>query len=88
MLVMGEKVSGRRWLAALLGLAGILVLAGPWAVDWSAPGQLAGHAMLITAALLWSIAIIFTRRFPPKSRCLICCRGHYRLAPWSSCPLR
>jgi len=65
MLVMGEKVSGRRWLAALLGLAGILVLAGPWAVDWSAPGQLAGHAMLITAALLWSIAIIFTRRFPP-----------------------
>ena len=76
MLVMGEKVSARRWLAALLGLAGILVLAGPWAVDWSAPGQLAGHAMLIMAALLWSIAIIVTRRFPPKS-------PMFDLLPWA-----
>ncbi len=76
MLVLGEKVSARRWLAALLGLAGILVLAGPWSVDWSAPGQLAGHAMLIVAALLWSIAIIFTRRFPPKS-------PMFDLLPWA-----
>ena len=76
MLVVGEQVSGRRWLAALLGLAGIMVLAGPWAVDWTAPGQLAGHGMLILAALLWSIAIIVTRRFPPKS-------PMFDLLPWA-----
>ncbi|MCA3278304.1 MAG: DMT family transporter [Roseomonas sp.] len=76
MLVMGEQVSGRRWMAALLGLGGIMVLAGPWAVDWTAPGQLAGHGMLIVAALLWSIAIIVTRRFPPKS-------PMFDLLPWA-----
>jgi drug/metabolite transporter (DMT)-like permease len=76
MLVMGEKVSLRRWLAALLGLAGILVLAGPWAVDWSDQNQVIGHAMLILAALLWSIAIIVTRRFPAKS-------PMFHLLPWA-----
>jgi O-acetylserine/cysteine efflux transporter len=76
MLVMGEKVSPRRWVAALLGLAGIAVLAGPWAVDWGQSGQLLGHAMLVLAALLWSIAIIVTRRFPPKS-------PMFDLLPWA-----
>ncbi|KAA2214864.1 DMT family transporter [Teichococcus oryzae] len=64
-LLLGEKVSPRRWLAAGLGLAGVAVLAGPWAVDWSHPGVLGGHAMLVLAAFLWSCAIIATRRFPP-----------------------
>ena len=75
-LVMGEQVSARRWLAALLGLAGILVLAGPWAVDWASHDQVLGHAMLILAALLWSIAIIVTRRFPAKS-------PMFDLLPWA-----
>ena len=76
MLVMGEKISARRWLAALLGLAGVVVLAGPWALDWSAKGQVIGHVMLILAALLWSIAIIVTRRFPAKS-------PMFDLLPWA-----
>jgi len=76
MLVMGEQVSPRRWLAAMLGLAGILVLAGPWAVDWASSEQVLGHAMLILAALLWSIAIIVTRRFPAKS-------PMFDLLPWA-----
>jgi drug/metabolite transporter (DMT)-like permease len=35
-----------------------------------------GHAMLILAALLWSIAIIVTRRFPAKS-------PMFHLLPWA-----
>ncbi|MCA3349699.1 MAG: DMT family transporter [Roseomonas sp.] len=76
MLVMGERVSARRWFAAFLGLAGILALAGPWSVDWASHDQVLGHAMLILAALLWSIAIIVTRRFPPKS-------PMFDLLPWA-----
>lgn len=65
-LVLHEKVSATRWLAAGLGLAGVAVLAGPWAVDWGQPGILLGHMMLLLAALLWSCTIIITRLFPPR----------------------
>ncbi|MFC3126268.1 DMT family transporter [Pseudoroseomonas globiformis] len=65
-LLLGERVSQLRWLAALLGLVGVAVLAGPWAVDWSQPGVVAGHGMLVLAAFLWSCTIIITRRFPPR----------------------
>ncbi len=75
MLVLGERVSARRWLAAALGLAGVAALAGPWAVDWSRREVLLGHAMLMLAALCWSLAIIVTRRFPPR-------RPMLELLPW------
>nr|WP_245215652.1 DMT family transporter [Pararoseomonas baculiformis] len=65
-LVLGERVSASRWAAAGLGLAGAVVLVGPWSMEWSRPGVLAGNAMLMGAALLWSIAIIVTRRLPPS----------------------
>jgi drug/metabolite transporter (DMT)-like permease len=74
-LVLGEKVSLRRWAAAALGLAGVAVLAGPWAVDWSAKDQLLGHLMLMLAALLWTFAIIATRRWPPPTPV-------FELLPW------
>ncbi len=64
-LVLGERVSALRWAAAGLGLAGAVVLVGPWAMDWALPGVLAGNAMLMAAALGWSIAIVITRRLPP-----------------------
>lgn len=64
-IVLGETVSRIRWVAAGLALAGAAVLLGPWAMDWSQPGILTANALLITAALLWSIAITATRRLPP-----------------------
>jgi drug/metabolite transporter (DMT)-like permease len=72
---LGERVSRRRWIAAGLGLAGAAVLIGPWAVDWSDRGVLAGHFMLVVAALLWSIAIVATRLWPPRTPML-------DLLPW------
>lgn len=75
MIVLGERVSARRWVAAAFGLAGVAVLAGPWAVDWTAAPELLGHGMLMLAALLWSFAIIATRRWPPR-------RPMLELLPW------
>ena len=66
-LLLGEAVSARRWLAAALGLAGVLVMTGPWAFDWAAPGMLLGHALLLLASLAWSIAIVATRLRPPAA---------------------
>ncbi|MFL1461084.1 DMT family transporter [Roseococcus sp. DSY-14] len=66
-LLLRERVSARRWAAAALGLAGVAAMTGPWAFDWSAPGMLAGHGLLLLASLAWSLAIIATRLRPPRA---------------------
>lgn len=75
LIVLRESIPPRRWLAALLGVLGIGVLIGPWAIDWSAPGVLLGHALLLGAALAWAVAIIVLRRFRPASTL-------FALLPW------
>src|SRR6185312_6052087 len=65
----------RRWLAAALGLVGVIVLINPWAIDWSAHGILIGHAFLLGAGLSWSIAIIVTRAARPASTM-------FEMLPW------
>lgn len=74
-LVMGERISARGWLGASLGFAGVVVLAGPWALDWSARDVVLGHGMLMLAAGLWSVAIIVTRARIPASPMI-------ELLPW------
>ena len=64
---LGERVSAARWVAVALGLCGAAVLVGPWAVDWGDGPVLAGNAMLLGAALSWSLAILVTRARPPRS---------------------
>ena len=72
--LLGEKVSARRWAAAGLGLAGVTVLMAPW--GWAAgSGQAIGYGMLLLCSLMWSLAIIVTRRFPPAASVL-------ELLPW------
>ncbi len=75
LLVLRESIPPRRWLATALGLAGTLVLVSPWAIDWSAPGVLLGHAFLLGAALAFALAIIVVRRLPPRLTML-------ELLPW------
>ncbi|MDB5315516.1 MAG: Threonine/homoserine efflux transporter RhtA [Rhodospirillales bacterium] len=74
-LVMGERISARGWVGAALGLAGVVVLAGPWALDWTARDVVLGHGMLMLAAGLWSVAIIVTRARIPASPMM-------ELLPW------
>ncbi|MBB3899902.1 DMT family transporter [Roseococcus suduntuyensis] len=64
--LLGERVSPMRWVAAGVGLLGVAVMMGPWALDWSAPGVLAGHLWLLCASLAWSVTIIILRRRPPS----------------------
>jgi drug/metabolite transporter (DMT)-like permease len=74
-LLLGERVSPARWLAAAISLAGAAVLIGPWAVDWGSTQIVLGHLMLILASLAWAIAIIATRRWPPQTPMI-------ELLPW------
>ena len=70
-----DRVSPRRWAAAGLGLAGVVVMMGPWGMDWGLPGMVFGHGLLLGASLCWSLAIILTRMFPPRAPIL-------ELLPW------
>jgi drug/metabolite transporter (DMT)-like permease len=75
-LVLGERVSGRQWAAAALGLGGVAMLMAPWALlRGTTPGMLPGTLMLLGASLAWSIAILVTRRWPPA-------RPVVDLLPW------
>lgn len=65
--LLAERVSPMRWLAAGVGLLGVGVMMGPWALDWGAPGVVLGHAWLLCASLAWSVAIIILRRCPPSA---------------------
>jgi drug/metabolite transporter (DMT)-like permease len=57
----GERIGGRRMVGVALGLAGIVVLIDPLAID--ATGEvLAGYGFLLTAALCWALAILHSRR--------------------------
>jgi len=70
MLVLAEQISVQRWWASGVASVGVVIMSGPWAVDWGAPGVLAGHALLLAAGLSWSVAIVVTRRFAPPSSTL------------------
>lgn len=76
--VMGDRVSPLQWWAAGVGLLGVVALMAPWSLlgsDASAKAMLPGYALLLIASLAWSIAILVTRRFPPR-------RPVMELLPW------
>lgn len=74
-LVLREAIPARRWAAAGFGVAGAVVLMGPWAIDWNAPGVLLGHFYLLGAAFTFSLAIVIVRARPPALSML-------QLLPW------
>jgi drug/metabolite transporter (DMT)-like permease len=73
-LFLGERVSPRQWAAAAVGLLGVAVLIAPGPAAGMA-GVSAGYALLLGASLAWSVAILVTRRFPPRRPVLV-------LLPW------
>jgi O-acetylserine/cysteine efflux transporter len=75
LIFLPERIPLRRWLAAGLGIIGVLVLMNPWAIDWTSRDVLIGHGFLLGAALSWSVAIIVVRATKPRM-------SMFELLPW------
>ncbi len=75
LIFLHERIPPRRWIAAVLGLAGVVVLMSPWAIDWTSRNTFVGHAFLLGASLSWSVAIIVTRAARPHL-------SMFELLPW------
>ena len=75
LVVLHERIPPRRWLAAGLGVAGVAILMGPWAIDWSSRSVLIGNGFLLLAGLAFAIAIVAVRARPPRAPMI-------ELLPW------
>ena len=60
-----EAVPWRRWVAVGLGVGGIVLLIGPWSIDWGAEGVLLGHLFLLVAAAAVGVPMLVIRLRPP-----------------------
>jgi drug/metabolite transporter (DMT)-like permease len=74
-LLLGEHITPRRLLGAVLGLAGVAVMFDPAAVNWSDREALAGNGMLLLAAMAWAVCIVHVRGHRWRASPL-------ELAPW------
>jgi drug/metabolite transporter (DMT)-like permease len=60
-LFAGEKLPPMRLVAVACGVAGLLLLVNPLAIQWSDVGVLTGHALILLAAIFWAASIVHTR---------------------------
>ncbi len=75
LIVLHERIPLRRWLAAGIGVAGVVVLMSPWSIDWASRNVVIGHLFLLGASLSWTIAILVTRVARPRL-------ALFELMPW------
>ncbi len=61
-LVFRVRPLGTELAGLVLGLAGIVALVNPFGVDWGAPGEAAGAALLLLSAAIWASTSIHVRR--------------------------
>lgn len=59
---LGESMNRLRWLGLSIGVAGIVVLVEPWSIGWQDWRAVAGHGLLLLAALLNAVAAVHIRR--------------------------
>jgi drug/metabolite transporter (DMT)-like permease len=60
-LFLGERLTRRRALGVVVGLAGLLTLFNPLALDWTNRGIVLGHLAIVAAAMLWALSILHIR---------------------------
>ena len=60
-VVLDEAFGLRRAAALGLGMAGLMILLQPAALDWSDGDVLLGHALILLAAACWAVCIVYGR---------------------------
>jgi drug/metabolite transporter (DMT)-like permease len=60
-LLLGETMPRLRLLGIAVGLLGLLTLFNPFSFDWHDHAALTGNALIVTAALCWSVSILYVR---------------------------
>ena len=60
-LFLSEPMPPRRVFGILLGLAGLLFMFNPHAIDWHDGRAMLGNGLLLLSALAWSVSILYTR---------------------------
>lgn len=60
-LILKERLTVARLTGLALGLAGVILMFNPTAVDFSDPNALKGNAMLLGAAISWACVIVHIR---------------------------
>jgi drug/metabolite transporter (DMT)-like permease len=60
-LFLGERLTARRLVGTLVGLAGLIVLFNPLAFDWTQRAAVLGNLAILAAALLWAGSILHIR---------------------------
>ncbi len=78
LVLLRERVTMGQAAGIGLGMAGLLLLAGPGAIDWTSGPAVLGHALPILAALCWSVSIIAIRAHRWTATPL-------QLLPWQCC---
>jgi drug/metabolite transporter (DMT)-like permease len=74
-MFLGERLTTQRLIGVVVGLAGLVVLFNPAALDWGQPAVVAGNAAILAAALLWAGAILHIRGHPWRA-------APFDLLPW------
>jgi drug/metabolite transporter (DMT)-like permease len=76
-LLLGEPLTRRRTVGVLVGLAGLVTLFNPLALDWSNRAVVLGHLAVLLAALLWALSILHIRAHRWRST-------PFALIPWET----
>lgn len=64
--ILGEKVPLTRWIAVLIGFAGVFIACNPAELGFSWP-----IGLVLTAALFWAMAIVLLRKIAMQERSII-----------------
>lgn len=56
-----ERMSIRQIVGIGVGMAGLLLLVGPGALDWRSQEAMLGNGLPVLAAICWSVSIVYTR---------------------------
>ena len=76
-LFLGERLTTRRVVGVVVGLAGLLVLFNPLAFDWTVRSAVLGNLAILVAALLWAGSILHIRGHRWQS-------SPFDLLPWET----